>query len=58
MLEQLPADSKVIIDGSASKKIDHDALEIIYDYLVLAKDKNIEVELVKIPPFISGLSAH
>lgn len=58
MLEQLPADSKVIIDGSASKKIDHDALEIIYDYLVLAKDKNIDVELVKIPPFISGLSAH
>lgn len=58
MLEQLPNNSKVIIDGSSSKQIDHDALEIIYEYLIIAKDKNIDVELVKIPPFIGGIAAH
>jgi SulP family sulfate permease len=46
-LETIPANSKVIIDCSKSKTIAYDVVELIKDYEVNAKTKNITVEEVK-----------
>ncbi len=42
-LDEIPANSKVIIDCSNSKSIAHDVLELIKDYEVNAKTRNITV---------------
>jgi MFS superfamily sulfate permease-like transporter len=48
-LEQLPANSKVVIDGSHSIEIDHDVLELIEDFRKhTAPVKNIRVETIGI----------
>jgi len=47
-LEDLPAYSHVIIDGSRSRYIDYDVLEVINDFKDTAKFKNIKLELIKI----------
>jgi MFS superfamily sulfate permease-like transporter len=48
-LEQLPANSKVVIDGSHSIEIDHDVLELIEDFKKhTAPVKNIKVETIGI----------
>ncbi|MBX2899277.1 MAG: SulP family inorganic anion transporter [Cyclobacteriaceae bacterium] len=44
-LTKIPNDSQVIIDGSQAAFIDADIRETIGDYLVLARAKNISVEL-------------
>ncbi len=46
-LEEIPANSKVIIDFSKSKSVAHDVLELIKDYEINAKTKNISVEKIK-----------
>jgi SulP family sulfate permease len=46
-LEEIPANSKVIIDCSNSKAIAHDVLELIKDYEIKAKTRNITVEKIK-----------
>lgn len=43
-LDKIPANSRVIIDCSKSKSIAHDVLEVIKDFEVNAKNKNIIVE--------------
>jgi len=48
-LDKLPKDSNVIVDGSRSKKIDHDALEVIFNFRDTAHEKNIKIELINIP---------
>ncbi|MFZ1529388.1 MAG: SulP family inorganic anion transporter [Ferruginibacter sp.] len=45
-LEAIPANSKVIIDFSQSKSVAHDVIEIIQNYRINAKEKNIAVETV------------
>ena len=45
-LEEIPANSKVIIDCSKSKAIAHDVLELIKNYEINAKTKNISVEKI------------
>jgi SulP family sulfate permease len=45
-LDSIPADSKVIIDFSKSVSIAHDVIELINEYEVNAKTKNITVEKV------------
>jgi MFS superfamily sulfate permease-like transporter len=45
-LDSIPANSKVIIDGSNSKLIAHDVAEIIKNYESSAKTKNISVEKI------------
>ncbi len=45
-LEEIPANSKVIIDCSRSKAIAHDVLELIKNYEINAKTKNITVEKI------------
>jgi len=56
-LYHLPENSKVIIDGRKSKNIDLDVLEIIHTFNETAHLKNIEVQLVHIPPF-TGIKGH
>ena len=46
-LESIPVNSHVIIDCSKSKAIAHDVLELIKDYEINAKTKNIKVEKIK-----------
>jgi len=48
-LDDLPANSEVIIDGSQAVEIDFDALNILYDFQEAAKDKNITFKLENIP---------
>lgn len=53
-LDEIPANSKVIIDFSKSKSVAHDVLELIKDYEINAKTKNITVEKIKFnEPFYS-----
>ena len=47
-LEDLPEHSHVIIDGSRSRYIDYDVLEVINDFKDTARFKNIKLELIKI----------
>lgn len=46
-LEEIPANSKVIIDFSNSKSVAYDVLELIRDYEINAKTRNITVEKIK-----------
>lgn len=48
MLEELPKDSFVIIDGSNTNYIDHDVIEIIENFIAHAPLKNIEVHVENI----------
>jgi MFS superfamily sulfate permease-like transporter len=47
-LNKLPEGSTVEIDGSNSKVIDHDVIEVIQDFTVNAKKRNIQVKVVGI----------
>lgn len=47
-LEQLPENSDVLIDGTQSKDIDHDVLEIIAEFSNFAHQRNIRVTLKNI----------
>ncbi len=46
VLDEIPSNSKVIIDCSKSKSIAHDVVELIKDYESNAKSKNISVEKI------------
>jgi SulP family sulfate permease len=48
-LNELKPGSNVVIDASKSKVIDHDVIEVIRDFTVNAKRRNITVEVVGIP---------
>ncbi len=50
VLEEIPANSKVVIDCSQSKSIAYDVAEFIRDYQLHAKLKNIEVETIGFVP--------
>lgn len=45
-LDEIPSNSKVIIDFSKSKSVAYDVLELIRDYEINAKTKNIIVEKI------------
>ena len=47
-LSRIPKNAHVVIDGSKSKFIDADILEIIEDFKINAPSKNIKVELVDV----------
>ena len=47
-LDALPENSKVIIDGSKAINIDHDVIEIIEDFKINAKYKNIQLEVIEL----------
>ncbi len=49
-LNEIPENSKVLIDASKSKYIHQDVIEIIQDYTIRAKTmKNIQIEVKGIP---------
>ena len=56
-LRELPENSTVIIDGTNSRKIDIDVLELIHDFKITAELENIKVELKNIPDF-KGVAGH
>lgn len=47
-LNSLPNDSKVIIDASKTINIDQDVIEIIEDFRVNAKFRNIQLEIIEL----------
>lgn len=49
-LEQVPANAKVIVDCSHSKSIAYDVQEVIHNYQLHAKLKNIDVETINFHP--------
>jgi len=49
-LDGIPANSKVIIDCTNSKSIAYDVIEIINDYVLNAKTKNIVLEKINYKP--------
>jgi SulP family sulfate permease len=49
-LDTIPSNSKVIIDCTNSKSLAYDVIEIIYDYELNAKTKNIQVEKINFKP--------
>jgi len=49
-LDSIPANTKVIIDFSKSKSVAYDVLEIVKDFEINAKTKNIIVEKIKFMP--------
>lgn len=57
-LEQVPPRSRVIIDGSRSRFIDHDALEIIHGFKNKASERSIHLELNEVPHFEHSGSGH
>ncbi len=56
-LDHLPENSIVEIDGTNSKSIDMDVLEIIHNFKQTAPLKNIQLELKNIPEF-NGVAGH
>jgi MFS superfamily sulfate permease-like transporter len=50
-LDRLPEESIVILDGSRTKQFDHDALEVIHEFLTTAPKREITVESINIPKF-------
>lgn len=56
-LDHLPENSIVEIDGTNSKSIDMDVLEIIHNFKQTAPLKNIQLELKNVPAF-NGMAGH
>lgn len=48
-INQIPPGSDVVIDGSKSKVIDHDVIEIIRDFTVNAASTDIKVQVLNVP---------
>jgi len=66
-LNKIPENSKLIIDASRNKIIDHDVKEIIDDFKENARHKNIELEIIKMgknktakpmKKFVQAISKH
>lgn len=57
-LSHIPEGSHLIIDGSSSRNIDYDVLEIIQDFKrYTAPEKNIRVQTIQIPE-VNSVSGH
>jgi MFS superfamily sulfate permease-like transporter len=53
-LDDIDPGKHVIIDGSNSKVIDYDVLEVISNFKIAAKEKGIEVDTIKIRSVTAG----
>ena len=58
ILHQLPEGTVVTVDGTASKHIDHDVLEILHEFRATARAKDITLRLVGIPPLAAAAGGH
>lgn len=50
-LEELPSNCEVTVDGSLTKDIDYDVLEVLYEFKESARGKNIQLILRNIPRY-------
>jgi MFS superfamily sulfate permease-like transporter len=50
-LNELPGGSSVLVDGSNSKVIDHDVIDVIRNFMVTGARRNINVTVANIPGF-------
>lgn len=50
-INQVPAGSNVVIDGAKAKVIDHDVIEVIRDFAVNARSRNVDVKILNLPDF-------
>jgi len=50
-LDQLPSDSKVVIDASHTRYLDQDVLEMIHDFKQTAQERNIRLEMRHLPRY-------
>jgi MFS superfamily sulfate permease-like transporter len=50
-LDQLPGDSKVVIDASHTRYLDQDVLEMIHDFKQTAQERNIRLEMRHLPRY-------
>ena len=58
-LDAIPRNSKVVIDFSKCKSVAYDVVELVYDYRINARTKNITVETINfIEPENMAVSAH
>jgi MFS superfamily sulfate permease-like transporter len=57
-LHTLPDDCVVVVDGTRSRHIDHDVLEILHDFRETARAKGITLRLVAIPELRVAAAAH
>lgn len=48
-LNRLPSDTSVVIDGSNSRVIDQDVIEVVRDFTINAKNRNVHVEVIGLP---------
>ncbi len=53
-LERVPDGSRLELDGRQVRRIDLDALEVIHNFTVAARDRRIDYRLVAIPPMPAG----
>ena len=58
LLNELPAGSTAVIDGSRSQHIDYDVVEILHDYETTARTRGITLRLVGIPDAPAAAGAH
>jgi len=49
ILDKQPKGSRLLLDGSMILNIDHDSLEVIYNFAEVAHEKDIEISLKTIP---------
>lgn len=57
-LSSLPPGITIEIDGSKSKYIDYDVLEIIHNFAATARLRNIQLTLIDIPPCATAPAHH
>ncbi|MBX9929108.1 MAG: SulP family inorganic anion transporter [Gemmatimonadaceae bacterium] len=58
MLDGLARGSRLELDGTVCKRIDHDVLELIHDFVETAALRGIDYRLVAIPPLSGRSTAH
>lgn len=54
-LASLPENSEIIIDGSDTYNYDKDVLEIMHDFQISAKERNIKVKYINVPNIDTSL---
>ncbi len=53
VLKKIKSGSWVVIDGSKSKVIDHDVIDVIRDFTISSRNRNIHVEVIELPALTS-----
>lgn len=49
-LNDIPAGTKAVVDGSNVDFIDHDIQEILWEYQIRAKENNVDLEIIGVKP--------